>query len=108
MKVGTYHVVLRGNNRQDIFYDDDYQRLLEILAQKQSEKQFEVCPYCLMSNHVDILIREKDDKISRIMSRIGTSYAWWYNRNYCRSGHVFQGRYGSEGVEDGCLHIDGG
>ncbi len=34
------------------------------------------------------------------MSRIGTSYAWWYNRKYGRSGHVFQGRYGSERVEN--------
>jgi hypothetical protein len=34
------------------------------------------------------------------MSRIGSSYAWWYNRKYDRSGHVFQGRYGSECVED--------
>ncbi len=60
MKVGLYHVVLRGINQQDIFYDDDdYQRLLEILAQKQSKKQFEVYAYCLMSNHVYILIREK-------------------------------------------------
>ena len=34
------------------------------------------------------------------MKRIGTSYAWWYNRKYQRTGHVFQGRYGSECVED--------
>ncbi len=97
----AYHVVLRGINRQDIFYDEnDFQRFLETLEQKKSEKQFEVYGYCLMSNHVHILIREKNDKISRIMSRIGTSYAWWYNRKYGRSGHVFQGRYGSECVED--------
>ncbi|MEN6349606.1 MAG: transposase [Syntrophomonas sp.] len=98
---GIYHVVLRGINRQDIFFDDeDYRRLLETVAQKKSDKQFEVYGYCLMSNHVHMLIRENKDKISRIMSRIGTSYAWWYNRKYGRSGHVFQGRYGSEGVED--------
>jgi putative transposase len=52
-----------------------------------------------MSNHVHLLVRENDDTISRIMSRIGTSYAKWYNQKY-RSGHVFQGRYGSECVED--------
>jgi len=96
-----YHVVLRGINRQDIFNDeDDLQRFVETLEQKKSEDQFEVYGYCLMSNHVHLLIREKNDKISRIMSRIGTSYAWWYNRKYDRSGHVFQGRYGSECVED--------
>ena len=98
---GVYHVVLRGINRQDIFYDeDDYQQFLEILAQKKSEKQYEVYGYCLMSNHVHILLHENKDMISRIMSRIGTSFSWRYNRKYNRSGHVFQGRYGSECVED--------
>jgi len=98
---GVYHVILRGINRQDIFYDeDDYQRFLETLAQKKSEKQYDVYGYCLMSNHVHILLRENKDTISRAMSRIGTSYAWWYNRKYNRSGHVFQGRYGSECVEN--------
>jgi putative transposase len=100
-ETGIYHVVLRGINRQSVFYDeDDYQRFLEILSQKKLEEQFEVYGYCLMSNHIHLLIREKNDKISRIMSRIGTSYAWWYNQKYSRSGHVFQGRYGSECVED--------
>jgi len=98
---GVYHVVLRGINRQDIFYDDeDYRRFLETLAKKKSEKQYEVYGYCLMGNHVHLLLRENTDPIARIMSRIGTSYAWWYNRKYDRSGHVFQGRYGSECVED--------
>ncbi|MDD3879994.1 MAG: transposase [Syntrophomonas sp.] len=98
---GIYHIVLRGINRQDIFYDkEDFKRFLEILAQKKSGNKFAVYGYCLMNNHIHLLIREKTDKISRIMSRIGTSYALWYNRKYDRSGHVFQGRYGSEGVED--------
>jgi putative transposase len=56
----VYHVVLRGINRQVIFHDeDDHQRFLEILAQKKTEAQYEVYGYCLMSNHVHLLIREK-------------------------------------------------
>ncbi len=98
---GVYHVILRGINRQDIFYeDDDYQRFLETIVKMKSEDQFAVYGYCLMTNHVHLLVRENIDTISRIMSRIGTSYAWWYNRKYGRSGHVFQGRYGSEVVEN--------
>ncbi|HWQ77074.1 MAG TPA: transposase [Syntrophomonas sp.] len=96
-----YHVVLRGINRQDIFYDDDdFKRFLETIKKKKTESQFELYGYCLMSNHVHILIHEKNDNISRIMSRIGTSYAWWYNRKYDRTGHVFQGRYGSECIDN--------
>ncbi|HAG09845.1 MAG TPA: transposase [Desulfotomaculum sp.] len=98
---GVYHVVLRGINRQDIFYDDeDYQRFLETIEKMKSDDRFAVYGYCLMTNHVHLLIRENTDTISRIMSRIGTSYAWWYNGKYGRSGHVFQGRYGSECVEN--------
>jgi putative transposase len=98
---GVYHIVLRGINRQDIFYDDgDFNRLLETIDQMKSHDQFSVYGYCLMTNHVHLLIRENTDTISRIMSRIGTSYAWWYNRKYGRNGHVFQGRYGSECVEN--------
>ncbi len=98
---GVYHVILRGINRQDIFYDnDDYQRFLETIDQMKSEDQFVVYGYCLMTNHIHLLVRENTDTISRIMSRIGTSYAWWYNQKYGRSGHVFQGRYRSECVEN--------
>ncbi len=98
---GIYHVILRGINRQDIFYDDDdFQQFLEIVGQKKTDNQYVLYAYCLMSNHVHLLIQEHTDNISRIMSRIGSSYAWWYNRKYDRSGHVFQGRYGSECVED--------
>lgn len=100
-KSGIYHVVLRGINRQDIFYDDnDYERFLETINRMKSDDQFTVYGYCLMTNHVHLLVGEKTDSISRIMSRIGTSYACWYNRKYGRSGHVFQGRYGSECVEN--------
>ncbi len=98
---GIYHVILRGINRQDILYDeDDNQHFLETVDQMKSEDQFAVLGYCLMMNHVHLLIQEHTDTISRIMSRIGTSYAWWYNRKYGRSGYVFQGRYGSECVEN--------
>ena len=98
---GVYHIVVRGINQQDIFYDnEDFERYLETLAQMKIDKEYSVLAYCLMSNHVHLLIRENTDPISRIMSRIGTSYAWWYNQKYERSGHVFQGRYGSECVEN--------
>jgi len=98
---GIYHVILRGVNRQDIFYDDDdYLRFLETTAQMKSGDEFAVYGYCLMTNHLHLLIQEKTDTISRIMSRIGTSYAWWYNQKYGRSGHVFQGRFKSECIEN--------
>ena len=98
---GVYHVVMRGVNRRDIFHDtDDHQRFLITLAQKKCNQEYELYAYCLMSNHIHLLLREGEDTVSRIMSRVGTSYAKWYNQKYDRCGHVFQGRYGSESVED--------
>jgi len=98
---GVYHIVLRGINRGDIFFNnDDRLRFLETLEQKKINQEYELYAYCLMSNHIHLLVRENEDTVSRAMSRIGTSYAKWYNQKYNRSGHVFQGRFGSEGVEN--------
>jgi len=98
---GVYHVVLRGINRGDIFFDDDDDlRFLETIEQKKRSEEYCLYGYCLMSNHVHMLVRENKDTISRTMSRIGTSYAKWYNQKYSRSGHVFQGRFGSKCVEN--------
>jgi len=55
--------------------------------------------YCLMGNHIHLLLHEKEEGLSVTMKRIGTSYAWWYNRKYNRVGHVFQNRFQSEVVE---------
>ncbi len=100
-KSGLYHVVMRGIDRQNIFYNDvDYQHFIDTLGKVKTEDRFELYGYCLMSNHVHLLIYEKSEEIPQIMKRIVTSYAWWFNMKYERSGHVFQGRYGSECVED--------
>lgn len=97
---GVYHIVTRGINRQNIFCDkDDYQRFLETLERVKTDK-FEVYGYCLMSNHVHLLIHERNEEIHQIMKRIGASYAWWYNVKYQRTGHLFQGRYKSECIKD--------
>jgi putative transposase len=98
---GIYHLMVRGINRQDIFQEEeDYQRFLETISRMKNDNQFELYGYCLMTNHVHLLIREKEEEVSRSMQRIGTSYAWWYNAKYNRVGHVFQDRYKSECVED--------
>jgi putative transposase len=98
---GVYHVILRGINRGDIFFDDDdHLCFLETLAEKKRNQEYRVYGYCLMNNHVHLLVQENENTISRTMSRIGTSYAKFFNEKYNRSGHVFQGRYRSECVED--------
>ena len=98
---GVYHVMVRGINHQDIFHDEeDYSQYLEAMNRAKSIGKFEVYGYCLMSNHIHLLLHEKEEALSSIMKRIGVSYAWWYNNKYDRAGHVFQDRYKSEIVEN--------
>ena len=98
---GIYHIIVRGINRQDIFHDEeDYLQYLAAMNRAKNIGNFEVYGYCLMSNHVHLLLHEKEETMALVMKRIGVSYAWWYNKKYDRAGHVFQGRYKSQTVEN--------
>jgi REP element-mobilizing transposase RayT len=100
-KSGIYHIMLRGINRQAIFEDDeDIQRLLEAIVRYKEICKYEVYAYCIMSNHVHLLLKETEDTISNVVKRISGSYVFWYNKKYERCGHLFQERYKSEAVEN--------
>lgn len=91
---GLYHVLTRGNNRQPIFgSDNDYDRMLLLLARQKAKLPFFLYAYCLMPNHVHLLIERRKDALSRVMHRLLTAYSQYYNRKYRRVGHLFQGRY---------------
>lgn len=100
-ETGIYHIMVRGINRGNIFHEaGDYQRYLYTLSQVKELNHFQILGYCLMPNHLHLLINEAESDISTIMKRIGVRYAYWYNQKYQRNGHVFQGRFKSERVED--------
>src|SRR5262245_26613145 len=91
---GLYHVLTRGNNRQTIFRSpDDYQKFLSLLRVQKSQLPFFLYAYCLMSNHVHLLIERQADAIGRIMHRLLTGYSQYYNRRYQKVGHLLQGRH---------------
>ena len=98
---GIYHVILRGINRQVIFEDDkDRAKLLETLKYYKAISKYEIFAYCLMDNHVHLLIKECEEEIGRSIKRISSSYVYWFNAKYERIGHLFQERFKSETVED--------
>ncbi len=100
-KSGVYHIMLRGINRQAIFEDDeDIQRLLETIARYKEICKYELYAYCIMSNHVHLLMKETEETISNAIKRISGSYVFWYNKKYERCGHLFQERYKSEAVDN--------
>lgn len=91
---GLYHVITRGNDRRDIFHcAEDYERFLALLTVQKGRLPFYFYAYCLMTNHIHLLIERRADDIGRIMHRVLTGYGQYYNRKYRKVGHVLQGRY---------------
>ena len=107
---GIYHVMIRGINRQDIFEEpEDYWMMIRILSGME-EKLAEdlktrihcsnIYAYCLMPNHVHLLVQEQEWDIGTIVKSIAASYVMFYNRKYGRVGHLFQERFKSEPCND--------
>ncbi len=91
-----YHIIVRGNQRQDIFVDEtDRHQYLERLHRYGNKCDFILYAYVLMTNHVHLLIETPKDPISRIMQMINFTYTQYFNKKYGKVGHLFQGRYKS-------------
>ena len=100
-KSGIYHVMLRGINKQVIFEDEeDSLKFLETLKNYKAISGYKIFAYCLMSNHIHLLLKVEKENLDLIIKRIAGSYVYWYNWKYHRSGHLFQDRFKSEPVED--------
>lgn len=105
---GIYHVILRGINREKIFCEDvEKEKFLHILSRNFAggqtpeigKHQGRLFAFCILDNHVHLLIKESSLGISNLMQRIGTAYANFFNRRHGRSGPVFESRYTSRAVE---------
>ena len=93
---GLYHIIARGNNRQNIFHtEEDFKKFLSLLLTQKAKLGFYLYSYCLMSNHFHLLIERQAEPIGRIMQRVLTGYSQYHNRKYRKVGHVFQGRHKS-------------
>jgi putative transposase len=97
------HIVQRGNNRVRCFVrDGDYMLYLYWLRELAREHGCAVHAYCLMTNHVHILLTPASaDACSLLMKELGQRYAQHFNRNYGRSGTLWEGRYRSCVAESG-------
>ena len=98
----VYHVINRGNNRQDVFHKpDDFQAFLKALVELKERKPFALYGYCLMNNHFHLLLRPTGDAtISRIMQSLLVSHTQRYHRHYHSGGHVWQGRFKSPVIQN--------
>lgn len=98
---GIYHIILRSVNQHIIFEEDsDYQKFLYILSDCKTKYDIDIFAYCLMDNHIHLLLYSMPDSLSSFFQSLGTRFARWYNTKYLRSGHLFQDRFYSSVVED--------
>lgn len=92
-----HHVLARGNRKVDIFTTDrDREKYIELIKKYKERYQFKLYAYCLMNNHIHLLIEEGPVNLSRIMQGIQQSYTQYVNKKYKTTGHVFEQRYKSK------------
>jgi putative transposase len=98
---GIHHVWARGNNRAEIYGDDaDRTLYLHLLGRYVAKKRWRCLAYCLMDNHVHLLVETPEPNLGEGMQAFHSLYAQTYNERHARSGHVFQGRYDAKLVTD--------
>ncbi|OBR89846.1 transposase IS200 like protein [Clostridium ragsdalei P11] len=96
------HITVRGNRKEDIFKSqEDYCVYLRNLQHsiKFYNNEFQILSYCLMTNHIHLQIETKSVHIKKLMGKINTFYAKYFNNKYDYHGHLFQGRYGSRIID---------
>ena len=104
---GLYHVMLRGADRHILFADDaDCRGFILSLQRAKESGGCNLYTYCLMDNHVHLLLRENEEPLETVIKRIGVSYAYHYNLKYELHGHLFQDRYRSEAIETDAYFLD--
>ena len=100
-----YHVINRGNNRQNVFgKPEDFEAFLRSMRDLKERRPFELYGYCLMTNHIHLVIKPLDTTISRVMQSLLVSHTQRYHRHYKSGGHVWQGRFKSPVVQ-GDVHL---
>ena len=96
---GIYHVMLRGADRRILFSDDeDCRGFLLSLQHAKAAGGCKLYAYCLMGNHVHLLMKEEQEPLGNVIKRLSVSYVYHYNEKYDLLGHLFQDRFRSEPV----------
>ena len=99
-ETGIYHIMLRGIDKRNLFLEkSDYEKFIEYIVKAKEKTDFTVYAYCLMTNHVHMLLKTENEGIGNIIRRITVGYAQYHNIKNSRTGHLFQNRFKSEPVD---------
>ncbi len=95
-----YHITTRGNNKKNVFKeDDDYLFYLNLIKKYKKENPLDIYHYCLMPNHIHFLVRTGDAfAFSSFMKNLNLAYYHYFKKKYGWTGHLWQGRYNSQSV----------
>ena len=100
-ETNVYHIVMKGINLEQIFFDeDDYISFLRVLKNACSNYNALLYAFCIMNNHVHLLIKFNESNMPQMFKAFGASFVFRYNKKYNRSGSLFNGRYYSKAVND--------
>lgn len=96
-----YHVVTRGNNKQNLFLEAaDFIFYLDLLFRFKTKYNILLFHFVLMTNHVHLMVQPTEDAtLAKLMKRVNQSYTRYYQKRYHTTGHVWQGRYKSIPIE---------
>lgn len=99
-KSRLYHIMVCGNNREAVFYAEK-EKLRFLNEMKKLAEKFPVAvyAYCIMNDHVHLLLRSEKKMLEKYMHSLNTRYSCEYNCRHERQGHVFSGRYESQCIE---------
>ncbi|MDD4909485.1 MAG: transposase [Candidatus Omnitrophica bacterium] len=101
-EAGFLHVISRGNNRRKIFrYERDLEAYYSILLQSKAEDRINISHYCLMSNHIHLILEVNEaSNLSRFMKRVNLRYVYYYRRKYAYCGHLWQDRFKAKTIDN--------
>ena len=106
-KTSIYHIIMRGIDKQDIFYNDkDKEFILNQLSKVKKKFNLEIYAYCLMYNHIHLVFRVEKNLLSKSIQSLGIRYSQYFNKKYDRSGTFFESRFRSKTVEDKKYFLD--
>lgn len=90
----VYHVILRGNADEPVFFQNRDRFKLYLFLQESVERfHYRIHGFCLMTNHIHLILQVTDTPLSQIMQNLSLRYTKWVNFSQNRKGHIFQGRY---------------
>jgi REP-associated tyrosine transposase len=97
----------RGNNKHAIFLDaEDYAKYLELLAFVLARFKIRCHAFCLLFNHIHLIITPGPMPISRMMQQLNSKYCAWFNAKHGRVGHLLQDRYKAKLIDDGSYFLN--